>query len=114
VAALTARQITRITDYYAARCLWQQEPPQVNELAAELGMSASEFSDLFLRLLGERPSKYLQRYQIECAKRLLRETDWSTNEIAYRCGYKRRVTFFRAFKRVVGTTPTAYRQLHQR
>ena len=106
---LSDPELRRLADDYLAKCLDHGSAPHVNELAAKAGMSAGDFSNLFLDLVGERPSVYLKRGQIECAKQLLLTTHLELNEIAYRCGFRRRRTFFRLFKRLVGTTPAAYR-----
>ena len=72
-------------------------------------MSAADFGKLFTHLVGEHPSTYLRRKQIDCAKRLLTQTDLTMNVIAYKCGFGTRTTFFRAFKRETGMTPREYR-----
>ncbi len=77
-------------------------------------MSRTAFSKLFTSVVGETPSSYLRRGQIESAKRLLAETDLSMNRIAYKCGFGTRTTFFRTLKRLVGMTPLAYRRAARR
>ncbi len=109
VPAATARHLTRLADHYVADCFRRESPPQVKELAVSLSLNRSDFSKLFNRVVGEQASNYLRQRQIECAKRLLADTDILMNAIAYRCGFGTRTTFFRAFKRVTGTTPLAYR-----
>ena len=110
MAELTAGDLKQIANRYLDKCLERESTPQVKELAAMLGISRSDFSKLFVRVVGEQPSSYLRRAEIECAKRLLVETDLPMNKIAYRCGFGTRTTFFRAFKRLLGMTPLAYRR----
>jgi AraC-like DNA-binding protein len=109
MAVRSPRELRRIADDYLSLCMRQETRPHVNELAATLRMSASDFSALFLKIVGERPSGYLKRRQIEHAKRLLRQSSLTMNVIAYKCGFGTRTTFFRAFKGRVGITPLAYR-----
>src|ERR1700738_4267015 len=98
MAVRSRSELRRIADNYLSFCLRQETPPHVNELAASLRMSTSDFSALFFEVLGERPSGYLKRNQIKRAKRLLRETNLTMNAIAYKSGFGTRTTFFRAFK----------------
>jgi AraC-like DNA-binding protein len=44
------------------------------------------------------------------ASRLLRFTDLSVGEVAYRVGYSDQLYFSRAFKRYTGLAPQAYRE----
>jgi AraC-like DNA-binding protein len=106
----TADELRRITDRYLSDSLRRESPPQVQELAANVGLARSDFSRLFAHLLGQQPSAYLRSGQIACAKRFLAQTNLSMNVIAYRCGFGTRTTFFRAFKRITGTTPQEYRR----
>ena len=105
----TAQKLRRVADRYMRDSCDRESPPQVNELAALLGLSRSRFSRLFAQLVGEPPSAYLRRRQIARAKHLLRTTDLTTNTIAYRCGYSTRSTLFHAFKQATGITPKKYR-----
>ena len=86
----------------------------MNELAALASMSTPEFSRLFLARIAIRPSEYLKRRQVECARQLLVRSNLPLNHIAYRCGFRRRRTFFRAFKRIVGVTPGNFRAKHRK
>jgi AraC-like DNA-binding protein len=102
-----------LADEYVNDTVGRQSPPQVKELAAQLQLSRTEFSRLFAHVVGEQPSKYLRRGQIACAKQLLTNTQLSMNAIAYQCGFGTRTTFFRAFKRETGLTPSDYRRAKQ-
>lgn len=110
VAGPDAEELKGLADRYLAKCFDLESPPQVKELAGELHMSRSDLSKVFVRVVGEHPSSYLRRGQIEYAKQLLAETDLPLNKIAYKCGFGTRTTFFRAFKRLVGMTPREYRR----
>ncbi len=109
VKAWSAEQLQSVGDQYLSRMLAQQEVPHVNELAARLGMSAPDLGRLFLSCTGIRPSQYLKQRQIECAKNLLRNGSLPVNQVANGCGFRRRRTFFRLFKQLVGVTPAQYR-----
>jgi AraC-like DNA-binding protein len=110
VLGWTPEKLRAVADSYASEVMDRQSPPRVKELASVLQMPLTKCRRLFLHVLGEQPSSYLRQHQIESAKTLLRQTDWSMNVIAYKCGFGTRRTFFRAFRRLVGMTPMAYRR----
>jgi AraC-like DNA-binding protein len=81
----------------------------VGELAAEVALSRSEFAARFRDLVGESPARYLTRIRLAHAAALLRTSDASLAQIAERAGYRTPFSFGKAFKRVFGITPGAYR-----
>ncbi len=105
--------LLRFTNDYLAECFTREDTPHVNELAARLRISASKFSKLFLDVVGERPSHYLKRKQSERAEKLLCDTDLDFTTIARASGFGTLTTFFRAFRRITGMTPQAYRDINR-
>jgi AraC family transcriptional regulator, alkane utilization regulator len=86
-----------------------QRPWTVGQLAAEVALSRSAFAARFHQLVGEPPMRYLIRARLGHAAGLLHSTDSSLAEIARRTGYGSEFSFSRAFKRVFGVPPGAYR-----
>lgn len=64
----------------------------------------------FKKQTGITFTEYLNNKRIEEAKRLLRSTSDMTYEIAEKVGYYNYRYFSQMFKKVVGLTPTQYRQ----
>jgi AraC-like DNA-binding protein/quercetin dioxygenase-like cupin family protein len=81
----------------------------LKELARRAFMSESSFSHVFKDLTGIPPKRYAIRTRIARAKELLETTDLSVKEIAVELGYEDPHYFSRAFKKVVGRPPTAFR-----
>jgi AraC family transcriptional activator of pobA len=77
--------------------------------ADALGVPGPALARALTRLTG-RPTKELvtDRVMLE-AKRLLRHTDLTVGEVAFRVGYTDQLYFSRAFKRQSGRPPQAYR-----
>lgn len=73
-------------------------------------MSPSHFIRRFRAVFGETPHRCLQRRRIERACALLRTTDVPVLDVALLVGYDSPGTFGRTFSRIVGSSPTAYRQ----
>jgi AraC-like DNA-binding protein len=82
----------------------------LERLAKEAGMSRTAFATRFHQLLGEAPARYGTRFRMNHAAGLLRAGDASLAQVAERVGYDSEVGFGRAFKRLVGTSPAAYRR----
>jgi AraC family transcriptional regulator, transcriptional activator FtrA len=60
------------------------------------------------------PMVWLQRERMFRARELLEASDEALGHIAEQCGYQSLETFRVAFKRVVGTSPAAYRSRFRR
>ncbi len=73
-------------------------------------MSRSGFFARFADLVGEPPHSYLTRWRMHLAARALRSESASTGEIADRVGYTSEGAFSKAFKRLLGITPSEYRR----
>jgi AraC-like DNA-binding protein len=82
---------------------------EVAGLAAAVGMSRSSFTERFTVLVGEPPLKYLTRWRVNLAARLLASPSISVAEVAERVGYDSEAAFSRAFKRHLGSAPAVYR-----
>ena len=81
----------------------------VKELAAAAGLSPSHFSQEFKCTFGESPHQYLLTRRLERAAALLRDTDRSVTEICCAVGLTSLGSFTSSFRRIYGTTPSAYR-----
>lgn len=96
-----------------ALSLMHERPEQawtVEELAREVGLSRSALHERFVKLLGDAPMHYLASWRIQLGARLLRETSRNVATIALDVGYDSEAAFARAFKRVVGMPPAAWRK----
>jgi len=82
----------------------------VERLASEVGYSRSAFAERFRELVGESPIAYLTRSRLAIAATELDRTDLTITEIARRVGYANQASFSRAFGRVFGVAPGAYRK----
>src|SRR5262245_22381433 len=83
---------------------------KVEELAAAVALSRPVFSARFTYLVGEPPIKYLTRWRMHRAARLLKR-NVEVEKIAELLGYESGVAFRKAFKREVGIPPARYRKL---
>jgi AraC-like DNA-binding protein len=102
----SARYLLRAKDLADA---WYFEPLTVEDLARAAGLSPAHFSREFRRTFGEAPHQYLLTRRLERAATLLRNTDRTVTDICFAVGLTSVGSFTTSFRRVYGTTPTAYR-----
>lgn len=81
------------------------------ELAQLAGMSPHYFCDLFKKSTGLTPHQYLVRCRIDQAKILLRGREFGISQIAKATGFADQSHFSKVFRRIVGVTPTQFRQM---
>lgn len=107
VAALADPQLSKALHalHAAPEAAWT-----LSALAKLCGMSRARFAAKFTRRVGLPPRTYLTRWRLLKARRLLRESDLSTEEIAARCGYASLPSFTRRYKAAFGIGPGAYRR----
>jgi AraC-like DNA-binding protein len=85
-------------------------PWTVEELGRRAAMSRSAFVPRFAALVGEPPMQYVTRWRILRAAQLLGDGDDTVGMVARRVGYDSEASFSRAFKRLTGTAPGAWRR----
>lgn len=91
-----------------ARAAWT-----VEELARLVGMSRSMFAERFTAMVGEPPMQYLALWRMQLASRLLADGS-QVAAAAEAVGYASEAAFSRAFKKLVGQAPTAWRRTKAR
>lgn len=86
------------------------EPVYLHEIARAAGMNPSAFSRYFAEKIGVSFFCILRMLRVERALQTLEKSDSSLVLLAERAGYKNACTFARAFKSVLGETPSQYRR----
>lgn len=77
--------------------------------AEEFTLSENYFSQFFKDVMKEPFSSYLEKLRLEKAKELIDEGRYNLEQIAGMVGYQNSGTFRRAFKRVTGISPSAWK-----
>ncbi|MFD0695959.1 response regulator [Paenibacillus sp. GCM10027628] len=81
----------------------------LGKVAADIHVSQSYLSRVFLKEVGENFSDYVIRNKLEYAQKQLRETNKKVYEIASEIGYTNPHYFSKLFKEKFGITPLEYR-----
>lgn len=107
--ARVARQFLPVQHYIHER---MHDHILLGDLAKVVGLHPTYFSDRFNELVGLRPLEYLMRRRMERAQYLLLTTRDSVKQVAVEVGIPDAAYFTRAFTKVCGSAPTAFRAAH--
>ena len=83
----------------------------VEDLADRMSMSVRNFERVFTREVGTTPSQYVLQMRVEAARRQLERTDRGLKKVASAVGFGSIDVMRRAFVRLLGITPSRYREL---
>jgi transcriptional regulator GlxA family with amidase domain len=79
-------------------------------MAARVAVSERHLTRLFRREVGLTAGQYVEQVRVEAAQILLETGDAGTVAVARSCGFGSEETMRRAFLRVLGAAPSAYRR----
>ncbi|MFH1761144.1 MAG: AraC family transcriptional regulator [bacterium] len=82
----------------------------IQNLAEITNLSRGYLSQLFKNETGENLLDFINRKKIEQAGKMLENTNYTVNEVAYKLGFKHPSNFNRTFKRYFGIAPKAFRK----
>ncbi|MCR5226702.1 MAG: response regulator [Eubacterium sp.] len=99
--------IDRAKDYILANF---QKDISLDDVSREIDISPYYFSKIFKENTGENFIDYLTTLRIDKAKELLETTDLSMKELCGEVGYANPNYFSRIFKKIVGLSPTEYKE----
>ncbi|PHX61857.1 MAG: AraC family transcriptional regulator [Flavobacteriales bacterium] len=84
------------------------EPPSLQALSDEVGISLKKLKAGFKEIYGETVFNFLFDYKMEFARKLLDTGSYNVNEVGSKIGYSTSSHFIAAFKKKFGTTPKKY------
>lgn len=99
------RRIRKAKEIMIAR---MAEPPSLNELSAEIGLSLKKLKAGFKQVYGDSVYGFLFDYKMEYARKMLESNQYNVNEVGLKVGYSTASHFIAAFKKKYGTTPKKY------
>jgi len=85
----------------------------IEELAKDVGQSRSVLAERFTDLVGAPPMQYLAKWRMQMASEMLSAGHANLANIAAEIGYESEAAFSRAFKKMIGVPPAAWRRTVQ-
>jgi AraC-like DNA-binding protein len=82
----------------------------LERLAKDVGVSRTALADRFTHIVGQPPMRYLARWRMQLASRLLLDGSAKVAAVAFDVGYHSEAAFSRAFKEIAGVSPAAWRK----
>ena len=82
----------------------------LEDLAKQSGLSRSVLAERFAEVVGIPPMHYLAKWRMQLAAELLITGNASVANIAADIGYDSEASFSRAFKKMIGVPPSAWRR----
>ncbi|MBV6647473.1 MAG: helix-turn-helix transcriptional regulator, partial [Cyclobacteriaceae bacterium] len=98
---------------------YQQERPYLTgdfklpDLAAGTGFSVHQVSEAINSCAKLNFNDWTNAWRIDKAKELLLSSDLKIESVAFSSGFNNKVSFFSAFRKHTGTTPTGWRRHHE-
>ncbi|WP_093065116.1 AraC family transcriptional regulator [Thiothrix caldifontis] len=82
-------------------------------LAAHIGLSSHQLSELINTRLGKGFSRYVREFRVEAAEDMLQEEpSASVLSVGMSVGFTSQSTFYEAFRELTGMTPGQFRKIH--
>ena len=83
---------------------------RVIDLAGLVRLSTSHFFRAFCKTFGESPVTYIMKRRVRRAQQLMLTSQLRLSQVALECSMSDQAHLSRAFRRIVGTTPNAWRR----
>ncbi len=84
------------------------EPPTLQELSDEIGLSLRKLKEGFKQIYGDSVYGFLLEHKMDYARKLLESGKYNVNEVGLKLGYSTASHFITSFKKQFGTTPKKY------
>jgi AraC family transcriptional regulator len=104
---LSPGQVRLVTEYMESRL---NEKTTISELAELVDLTRFHFIRSFKQAAGMPPHQFMIQRRVDRAKEMLAERSSSIAEIAARTGFNSTIQLSRAFRRIVGVTPSEFRR----
>lgn len=82
---------------------------RISDIAKYIGIDRTYLYRLFIQEENISPKKYVTKYRLEMAMRLLKQGDRNVTEIALSCGFKDTPSFCKHFRSNLNMTPSQYK-----
>lgn len=105
---INKEDIAKLNNVHSAVLEDISTPPDLSELAKNVGMSKTKMKQLFKQIYGDSIYNYYLRARMEDAAYLLKHANLSVSEVGHQVGYSNMSHFSRMFRKHYGTNPKDY------
>lgn len=105
--------VARLTAHLEERQPWRQPDLTLGDLSSALGLTKNQLSAAIHEGLNTTFYTLVNRYRLAEFERLARHPSWrdrSVLDLAFEAGFNSKASFYRLFREIHGTTPTAFRR----
>ncbi|WP_431165385.1 helix-turn-helix domain-containing protein [Tenacibaculum halocynthiae] len=108
---ITNPLIVQLKEFMDAKKPFKNPNLKSSDIANELSISTHQLSQLLNDSIGKSFSNFVNEYRVEEAKQIISSnTKYTLDAIGKESGFNSKSTFYTYFKRVVGVTPSKYRE----
>ena len=100
--------VTAIKNFIASH--YHNESLSIKDISDHVFLSTSYICTLFKTETGQTLNQYITKYRIDKAKKLLADPRNKVSDISSKVGYSDGNYFGKTFKKIVGLSPTEYRE----
>ena len=103
-------QLKKVFDYIE---LHYHESIKLTDVATVVGYTPAYLTDLVKRKTGKTINRWIIKRRLAAAENLLKNSNYSIEQIAQEVGYSHPSHFFRQFRKYVGITPKVWRKAYR-
>ncbi len=109
----TARQLAELLERKMTKeLLFRQPDINLRNLSEHMGVGTHELSEVLNSFMKTNFYSYINRKRIEyAAMTLISEPNMAIVDVAINSGYNSKATFYSSFKKIIGSTPSQYRNV---
>ncbi|WP_190810283.1 AraC family transcriptional regulator [Flagellimonas sp. S3867] len=103
---------TKLLDLMESKSLYLESELKLTDLAVMMNLSRHNTSQIINECFQMSFYEFVNKYRIEEAERMLvddKDHEMNITDIAYQVGFNNRISFYNAFKKYIGITPTEFR-----
>lgn len=111
--ASNKRMIVRVRSLMTDTQIYKDSNLKLDSVAGIIGVSSSTLSKAINRVTGKNFNNYVNEFRVKEAIRLLSDAPENTRFVHgfyKQVGFQSRASFYRTFKKVIGTTPAEYKR----
>ncbi|MGB0525728.1 MAG: helix-turn-helix domain-containing protein [Flammeovirgaceae bacterium] len=108
--SLSNEIVSKLQHYFEKEQPYLSGELRLGNIAQQLGFSNQQVSQVINQELGKSFSDFVNEYRVAIAKEKLLQTQDKVEHIAFDSGFNNKVSFYQAFKKSTGVSPSQFRK----